>query len=435
MMHLLLHAGRMFLRNLHRYRIVLGALIMVVAVLVFVLASVLGMRETLRGKASRYFAGDVVVLGYDGAGRSRIDAPEKVTEAVHAARETGGVDVRTVSRRSSFYRTGEISLFFQGYYTQQRRLVGVEWARERPVLSNFDFAAGGMPETGDENAALISSATAEQIDIAVGDPLLIAIPSLRGRSNTVELTVRGIFRESSFFGYTTYLHRKTLNRLKEVPEERVNEIGVYLETPDRTEERAGRILAAELEKRLPSFGVLTTREGYRDAANVNREEREYGVVTLSAQLAEITELLVAVSIIASVIVVLFLGIVVIGVSNTYSMIVYERTREIGTLRALGMQRPRLVSLFLLEALFLGAAGVIFGVALGFAALEVVQHGVDFPENAWSTLFFIGGELTYRITPQALGGVASLAVAASLIGAARASIRAGLTRPVDALRHG
>jgi ABC-type lipoprotein release transport system permease subunit len=432
MIRLARHAARMFARKLHRYRVVLAALSVVTAVLIVVLGSVLGMQETLRGKASRYFAGDVVVLGFAGDGRSLIETPQAALTAVEAARAEAEFPVRAVSRRSSYYEAGEISLFFAGYWTRQRRLVGVEWQRERPVLEELELAAGAVPEAGDGGGALISTAAAEELEIGVGDELLIAIRSRRGRQNTAEVTVRGIYRESSFFGYTTYIERTTLNRLKEVPEARINEIGVYLENPRRDERRAAAAIAAALSQRLPGFGVLETREGYQRAARVGRDGRHYGVVTLEAQLTEITDLLAAVTIIATTVIILFLGIVVVGVGNTYTMIVYERTREIGTLRALGLYRGRLVVLFLLEALILGLSGVILGSVAGIATLEAVRLGLDFSGRGWARLFLIDGRLEWTLPAAAVFATAGLAVGASVIGALRAAVRAGFIRPVDAL---
>jgi ABC-type lipoprotein release transport system permease subunit len=434
MISLLLHAGRSYLRNLHRYRVVILAFVVVVSVLVFVLGTAQGLQETIREKAARYFAGDVVVLGYDGSGDSLIEKPEAVLDAVEQAAERSGLDYRAVSRRSTHYKQLDISLFYAGYWTQQRRLVGVEWGRERPVLQSFDFASGGVPEAGDRDAVLVSTAVAEELKLRVGDRLIVSITSSRGRANTAELTVRGIYREASFFGYTTYMQRHALNRLKEVPEGRINEIGVYLERPRQNQGRAARAITEALGQTLPTFPVIEKREGYNEAAGANRDGREYGVVTLEAQLTEIQDLLGAVTIIATLIIVLFLGIVVVGVGNTYSMIVYERTREIGTLRALGMQRPRTIALFLLESLFLGATGVAAGMAAGVGALEAVRVWAEFPPSAWSTIFLVGGHLQWSLDAGTLGMVAGIAVGASLLGALRASLRAGLIRPVDALRH-
>lgn len=429
-------AWRNFVRNLRRYRIVLAALVLIVAVLISVLGTLLGLYSSVREKASRYFAGDLVVLGLSGRGRSVIEEPDIVESAITDI-DTEGL-VRAWSRRSTYYELGNIELFFVGYYARLRRLVGVEWQRERPVLASFLLSEGNIPDNDDEDGILISSATARSLNIRAGDGVLVSVISDRGRSNTVDLIVRGIYTESSFFGYTGYLHRRTLNRLREVPDDTINEMGVYL-YPSMTANDEGEIaerLTDGLRRRgLSTFPVLTDREAYEHATAVAREGPQHGVVTLSAQLAEITELLRAISIVAGVLIMFFLGIVVVGVRNTWTMVVWERTSEIGTLRALGMQRAGTVSLFLLEALFLGLVGVILGTTVGVALLFSIARMVEFPPNAATTLFLTQGRLSWRLPGWAIGSTTVLAIGASVIGALHAAIRAGRVLPAEALRRG
>lgn len=435
MTHLIRPAWRNFVRNLRRYRIVLTALSLIVAVLVTVLSTLLGLHSTVREKASRYFAGDLVVLGLAGTRRSVIDEPQLIEEAFSALDLEDAI--QTWSRRSAYYELGNIELFFVGYYARLRRLVGVEWELERPILSSFLFVEGGVPEDGDEEGILISSATARTLNVRVGDSVLVSIRSDRRRSNTVDLVVRGIYTESSFFGYTGYLYRHTLNRLREAPDDTVNEMGVYLRPAAASGERAiAEQLTIELgHVGLSTFPVLTDRDEYADAVSVARDGREFGVVTLGAQLAEITELLTAISIIAGFVVILFLGIVVVGVRNTWTMVVWERTREVGTLRALGMQRADAIALFLVEAMFLGLAGVILGMALGVILLSGIGFFVEFPPNAATTLFLTQGRLTWRLPAWVIGFTALLSIGASVFGALRAALSAGRVEPAEALRHG
>jgi putative ABC transport system permease protein len=63
-------------------------------------------------------------------------------------------------------------------------------------------------------------------------------------------------------------------------------------------------------------------------------------------------------------------IVIMSVLNTIGMAVVERTREIGTLRAIGLKRPGVVRLFGIESAFLGVIGAITGllVTVGFSML-------------------------------------------------------------------
>ncbi|HDQ13704.1 MAG TPA: ABC transporter permease [Sediminispirochaeta sp.] len=426
-------AWRNFVRNLHRYRVLLAALVIITLVLTVVLAVVLGLRASLHEKASRYFAGDAVVLGYIGDGDSQIDHVEEVLAAVEGLAD-GGVSVKTRSLRSTYYDQQNIELFFSGYWFKQRRLVGVEWDLERPVLEKFDFVEGSVPEEEDERGILISTATAEQLRVGLGDELLVSIRSDRGRTNTAELIVRGIYAESSFFGYTPYMHRRALNRLREAPEDRVNEVGVYLRDPLATQEEAARALAAKLAERLPSFGVLETREAYRDEARRKRDRREYGVVTVGAQLEEINDLLSAMALIAGTLIFMFLCIVVVGVSNTFAMIIWERTREIGTLRALGMGRGRTVLSFLIEAGILGLAGVVLGQLLAVGLMELFRLLFHFPPNFVSTLFLTQGRLRWILPEWGILMIGVLVLAASLLGSLRSALRAGRMRPVDALHR-
>lgn len=434
MIGLLHHSWRSFLRNAQRYRTLLLALIVVIAAVFFVLSTLLGMRDSIREKASRYFAGDVVVLGYNGTGDSVIENPDQVLNALGEATATGTGSHEAISVRSTYYDPRNTGLFFAGYWTQQRRLIGVEWERERPILEGFDFVSGGVPENGDDGKLLISSATASALHADTGDSLIVSIISDRGRSNTVELEIGGVYREASFFGYTTYLSRTVLNRLKEVPESRVNEIGVYLRQRGTQHIEAAKAITEAIDKQLPTFPVLTTREAYQDEPYAPRDETHYGTVTLNAQLSEINDLIGALTMIAGAIMVLFLGILVIGVSNTFSMIVYERTREIGTLRALGMSRSKTIAWFLLESGFLGISGVLLGLAVGMGVLASVRFFLVFPENTWSTLFFVGGRLSYTVSIASVGVITVLALAASVFGALRSAFRAGNVPPVEAIGH-
>ena len=70
-------------------------------------------------------------------------------------------------------------------------------------------------------------------------------------------------------------------------------------------------------------------------------------------------------------------IVAVGITNTFRMVVYERTREIGTMRALGFQRSQTRLLFLVEALLLSLSGVTAGMILavigrfGFGLIDLI----------------------------------------------------------------
>lgn len=428
-------AGRNFLRHRDRYRLLLGAIILVTAILVVIIGTVLGMNRALRSKASRYFAGDVAVLGLDGTGESLIEDSEIVRDILEQVNRLPRMGVSGRSERSTYYDSTGATIFFSGYSIPQRRVVGVDWELEREVLSTFHFVQGGVPPPGDRAGILVSTAVAGMLHVRTGDEVILSVRARRGRTDTATLVVRGIYGEASFFGYTAYVERRTLNRLKGVPEDRINEMGVYLARGDRDEER----VALEITERLaaagvPVFPVIRERDHYSGAAWSSRSERQYGTVTLSAQLQEVQDLLQAVAIIGGIVIVLFLGMVAVGVNNTWSMIVRERTTEIGTVRALGMQRERVVRLFLVESLYLGITGGIVGIMTGVAILEAVRHGWYAGSAGWAALFLVQGRLSWHVTPGAIAGVLALVVVSAVAGCTRAAARSGRIPPAEAMRN-
>ena len=75
------------------------------------------------------------------------------------------------------------------------------------------------------------------------------------------------------------------------------------------------------------------------------------------------------------------GIVILvaatGIMNTVVMAAFERIREIGALRALGMQLEGVVALFVAEALIIGLVGAAAGCGLGAALMTYLSDGLDF----------------------------------------------------------
>ena len=95
-----------------------------------------------------------------------------------------------------------------------------------------------------------------------------------------------------------------------------------------------------------------------------------------------------------ILIVLFV-IIMVGITNTFRIIMFERIKEIGTMRSMGMQRGEVRNLFLFEALFIALGGAIAGLALAGVAmgiLSLVNFGMDTP------IFIIlkNGHLTFRL---------------------------------------
>jgi putative ABC transport system permease protein len=124
-------------------------------------------------------------------------------------------------------------------------------------------------------------------------------------------------------------------------------------------------------------------------------------------------------------------IVVMSITNTMSMTVIERTREIGTLRALGMKRRQTVVLFSLEAMVLAAAGCAAGCAVTLAVCGVVSLlGITYVPPNTSDHVPLLVDFVFGWVVVVFFSLLLLAAGAAYIPSAGAS----RTRIVDALGH-
>jgi putative ABC transport system permease protein len=123
---------------------------------------------------------------------------------------------------------------------------------------------------------------------------------------------------------------------------------------------------------------------------------------------------------------LFAG--VIGVSNIMLIIVKERTKEIGIQRALGATPLFIISQIITESVFLTTFAGFFGLSLGTALLELVNHFLLSGGN--SSAMFIRPEINFSL---AMSALAILVVSGALAGMIPAR-RAVSIKPIDAIRN-
>jgi len=122
-----------------------------------------------------------------------------------------------------------------------------------------------------------------------------------------------------------------------------------------------------------------------------------------------------------------IGVIIgaLGVINTLTMNVIERTREIGGLRSLGMTRSQALRMVLSEALALGMMGGIYGMLVGYVIANVTIMGTN---------LMIGYDLIYRFTinPYLTGALIALGVVQ--LAAIYPARRAARVNIVEAIKH-
>ena len=120
--------------------------------------------------------------------------------------------------------------------------------------------------------------------------------------------------------------------------------------------------------------------------------------------------------------------------NTMWIAIRERTREIGTLRAIGMHRREVLWMFLLESLMLGLFATLCGVARGRGDRGRPQRGPHPGAVGPAVLPDVAGTCTCRCTARCCSARSSLITIVTGLAALYPSLRAARLRPVVAMSH-
>ena len=300
------------------------------------------------------------------------------------------------------------------------QLVGVYPAQEARVSIVDDSLVEGhfplpAPTTGARSLPeiAIGVAMAERLRVKLGDKVVVHAP---GEAGLGAFRVAGIFRTSAsqFDRSVAFLRLEDAQRLLAVPD-RVTEVAVSLDDPEQLPALQA-FTRAELARTQPesALDVLTWAE---------REPRLAAMLDLMANTAWIVYGAV------------FLAMA-FGIANALLMMVYERIREFGMLRALGLQARRLLALVLLESILMTVAGTLFGLALGVPIVLWIGHvGLDLSRFAAGlTEFGISTTIYARIEPRDVALPIVVALITAVLAALWPAWKAARLRPAEAIRH-
>jgi ABC-type lipoprotein release transport system permease subunit len=128
-------------------------------------------------------------------------------------------------------------------------------------------------------------------------------------------------------------------------------------------------------------------------------------------------------------------IVGLGVFNAMAMAVFERTRELGVMGALGTRPRRILAMVMAESLWQGLLGFLVGVGISAAVLYGIGT-VDLGAQMGGDVLGVKmpTQLVLRLFPDSLVSAGVTAFLTALLGALLPAVRAMRLQPVEALRH-
>jgi len=236
--------------------------------------------------------------------------------------------------------------------------------------------------------------------------------------------------------FSAFVQHDALRTLYGINASTTGAIHLYLKDP-----AAGPAVAARLRQVL-------AREGWRvmepeaqpywmklmqTVPSADWTGQKLDVTTADDEMGQFKQFILALRVVTGLLVTILMIVVVIGILNTLAIAIRERTREIGTLRAIGMQRGKVRWLILLETGLLGVVGsaagalVATGVALGLNAL-----GIGLPEAM--QIFLAQERLTFLLDPRAIVAEVAFLSAVTVVASWFPARRAARLRPVTAMHH-
>jgi putative ABC transport system permease protein len=412
----------------------LGAAIAAVTCL-FVLLTALssGIRHTLVDTATTLTTGHLNVGGFfkvtSGAAGPLVTDYKKIEELVQ--REMPEVDF-IVHRGRGF---GKV---ISDRGSMQAGMSGVDIVKEPRLRAVLDVYEGNLDDLAQPNTILVFEGQAKRLDVKVGDAITISATTGRGVANTLDAKVVAIARDVGLLSsFNMFVSAESLRALYQLRPDVTGVLQVYVK-PQYVEKLApvAARLREVLEKAEYRLMEPDPRAFWFKFETVNREDwtgQKLDVTSWEDELSFIMWTFTALQALSFLLMVILIGIMVAGIMNTLWIAIRERTREIGTLRAIGMQKFNVARLFLMEASMLGVFGALVGVSLGGVVTWLINSAnIKVPTSV--QLFLMRDTLHLTIEPRTIVSSIVLISVVTGVAALYPSIRAASRKPVDAMAH-
>ena len=313
--------------------------------------------------------------------------------------------VATVTPRLSFSGLGST-----GNATVNMSVIGVDPEGEQD-FSDFEILVEGRTlEPDDPEAGLIGEELRNGLGAEIGDWVTVLTSSFDGVINAVDFRVAGVVRTGSK-EYDSVFAKVPIELAQRAREtEEVERIVVLLENTEDLQELQPRIeeILSKLDRK---FEIRRWDElaGFYDA-----------VVALYTGIFTVFAGIVGV-------------VVMFSVANTMTMAVFERTGEIGALRAIGARRSTLVAMFLTEGVGVGLLGAGLGVVASWLIAGAVEMagGIPMPPPPGMSQGF---QAYFNLTGGVLLDAFAVTVAATLVSSVYPAFAASRIRIVEALQQ-
>lgn len=286
-------------------------------------------------------------------------------------------------------------------------LYGIIPASFTEATTGLDLVNGSMLTSG--NQVVLNSVLAQNLGVSVGSSVTLSYGELNSTNTGTTYTVVGIYSAGSTFGPTS------------------RTAYIALTNAQNLTNRAGLVTEIDVKTSNPSLVHSVASEVQNSVAGVTASTGS-GVTSEASLSSSLAIFFIVMGLVA-----LLAG--GFGVTNTMIMSISERTREIGTLRAIGAHKTQVMRIVMGESFLIGTVGAFSGAAIGI----IIALILPFFTGSISTIGLfgglLGGKLTTALIPSNILLSIALGVVVSVLAGIYPAMRASRMKPEEALRYG
>lgn len=400
---------RLAWRNIWRHKrrtvIIVLAMSLTLAMMMFYDGLMNGFTDAIYGNAVKVLGGNIQVHaeGYRSQANSTPLLPLADAQAVVSAAEANPMVIAATQR----INTGGLVTSREGAFAVS--ITGLEPEKELKVNIIGQYVTEGRNITSDDtDSILIGKGLADAMNVKVGDRITMVGRSQHKEMRQRTMTIVGIYDlgMADIEKQSVYISLSEAKSLYELTSP--TEVAIFLQHLGQEDE-----VISSLKSSVSGYEIESFEANYPDLALAINSKT--GVMNIFS--------------------VIIIAIAGVGILNLLLMAVYERTREIGVLGAMGLKPRQISLLFILEGTMIGlvgvAVGIVFGLALNGSLMSV---GLDF--NAYSGITSYMALIKDRVYPtwgtEKLLMRASMVAIISALAAVIPAIEAGHREPAEAL---
>ncbi len=403
---------RLAWRNVWRQRrrtfLITIAMGVMMALLVLYDGMISGFEQAIYGNAIQLLGGNIQVHapGYnDKIGRKPLlplADPDAVVQTAEKDSDVVAATKRIVTGGLVTNREGAFSVSIIGVETDKEALIS-------PVAKNISKGRYLNPDDGD--LIVIGQGLATAMNIGVGDRITMVGRSTHEQTRQRTMTLVGIY---------------------DVGVPSVEKTTIYMSLIE-AQQLFG--LDGQVTEVVVSLKQIGQEAGVVNYINANQPD--YEVDTWVNTVPELKQTMDMKSSVMNVFGVIMLCVAAIGILNLLMMAVFERTREIGVLGALGLKPREIMIIFLLEGTLIGILGAVLGAILGTIVNGTLgYYGIDYGALADLTEYtaLISGRIYSQLVPMKVLQHALTVVIIATIAALYPAFQASQREPAEALHY-